>query len=386
MVQINFNNFKERIWEDRSVMSEVLQASPIPQFVIDREHRVVFWNRALEQYSGIMARDVVGTRDQWKAFYPEKRPVLADLLVEGAVDQLSRWYGGKYSSSRLVEDAYEATDFFPHLGKEGTWLYFTAAPIRGPVGEIIGALETLEDVTERKKAEQALMSARDQAELYLELIGHDINNLNQVGIGYLEIALARLQLSDSDRELLARPLEVLLDSSRLIANIQKLQVVKAGKAGLEPVDMGRVLAEVIDDYRIVPGRAVSISYSYVPGLTVMANELLRDVFSNIIGNAIKHSLGPLAIEVAVGVLQRDGRSYYEVSVGDTGPGIPDDAKPGLFTRFGGGRTRARGRGLGLYLVKTLVGSYGGDVRVEDRVPGEHTKGAKFVVTLPAAGE
>ena len=55
----------------------------------------------------------------------------------------------------------------------------------------------------------------------------------------------------------------------------------------------------------------------------------------------------------------------------------------LFTRFRRGQTKASGKGLGLYLVRTLVESYRGCVRVEDRVPGDHTKGAKFVVMLPA---
>ena len=48
----------------------------------------------------------------------------------------------------LVEGAYEATDFFPKMGKEGKWLFFTAAVIRDSVGSVIGVLETLEDITD----------------------------------------------------------------------------------------------------------------------------------------------------------------------------------------------------------------------------------------------
>jgi signal transduction histidine kinase len=72
-----------------------------------------------------------------------------------------------------------------------------------------------------------------------------------------------------------------------------------------------------------------------------------------------------------------------VSVEDNGRGIPDDFKRQIFNRMLKGTAKAKGMGLGLYLVRTLVNSYGGRVWVEDRVPGDHTKGAKFVVMLPA---
>ena len=130
------------------LLNAVLQGSPIPQFMIDKNHTIIFWNRALEEYSGIKAYDVIGTDQHWRAFYDEKRPCLADLLIDNATDEISRWYGKKSSKSRLVEGAYEATDFFPKMGKEGKWLYFTAAVIRDSVGNVIGVLETLEDVTD----------------------------------------------------------------------------------------------------------------------------------------------------------------------------------------------------------------------------------------------
>ncbi len=59
-------------------------------------------------------------------------------------------------------------------------------------------------------------------------------------------------------------------------------------------------------------------------------------------------------------------------------------KARLFQRFSRGQTKAKGSGLGLYLVKTLVEHYGGDINVEDRIPGDYMKGAKFVVSIPVA--
>jgi len=134
----------------------LVDGSPIPQFVIDRNHTVIYWNKALAEYSGMASEEVVGTNQHWRAFYGYERPCLADLLIDGQIEMISKLYKGKYSKSKLVPEAYTATDFFPAMGKGGKWLYFTAAPIKDGKGAVIGAVETLEDVTERKKAEIAL--------------------------------------------------------------------------------------------------------------------------------------------------------------------------------------------------------------------------------------
>ncbi len=82
-------------------------------------------------------------------------------------------------------------------------------------------------------------------------------------------------------------------------------------------------------------------------------------------------------------MQENGSHYYQVSIEDNGPGIPDNFKLKVFNRMLQGNAAAKGMGLGLYIVKTLVDSYQGRVWVEDRVPGDHAKGAKFIVLLPA---
>lgn len=134
----------------------VINQSPIPQFVIDTDHRVTHWNRALEKYSGIKNEEIIGTRNQWMAFYNEERPVLADLLLDGDSTKITEWYGDSCKKSGLIEEAYESTSFIPKLGENGTWLYYTAALIRDGTGNVIGAVETLEDVSRRKQAEMEL--------------------------------------------------------------------------------------------------------------------------------------------------------------------------------------------------------------------------------------
>ncbi|MFA4876872.1 MAG: PAS domain S-box protein [Methanoregula sp.] len=148
---------EESLRESENKLNAVVRGSPIPQFVIDSSHRVIHWNDALEKYSGIRAEEVVGTNRHWRAFYSYERPCIADLVIDGTYKKLPELYEGKYAKSTLVEGAIEGTDFFPHMGPSGSWLYFTAASIRDINGRIIGAVETLEDITQRKSAEEALL-------------------------------------------------------------------------------------------------------------------------------------------------------------------------------------------------------------------------------------
>lgn len=136
---------------------QLVEGNPVATIVIDAEHRVTHWNRACAVLTGVPASEMIGKSKQWCAFYGEERPILADLIVNGALEgDVDRFYHGKYQRSELIEGAFEAEDFFPNFGKGGRWLYFTAAPIRNESGEVCGAIETLQDVTERRQAEAAL--------------------------------------------------------------------------------------------------------------------------------------------------------------------------------------------------------------------------------------
>jgi len=144
----------EALRESGQKLSATIQNLPLPMFVVNKEQEILYWNKALEQLSGVKATEVIGTNRAWSAFYDEERPVLANLLAEGDTGQVSSWYGEKSSLSKLVEEAYEVTEFFPGWNETGKWLHLTAAVLRDTRGNVTGALETLEDVTEHKLAEE----------------------------------------------------------------------------------------------------------------------------------------------------------------------------------------------------------------------------------------
>jgi signal transduction histidine kinase len=270
-------------------------------------------------------------------------------------------------------------------GTNGTILS-SAAPIRDVKGNIIGAVAIIQDITERRKLERDLSEAKAQAELYLDLMGHDISNMHQIIMMQLELALNVLDeeggLEKKDREMLTTSLKTLDRSVNLIGNVRTLQKVRSGEYKAEPLDLGHVIGDVVKMYAHIPGRDITIKYAPADGHLVMASPLIKDVLGNLVDNAVKHSKDPVAINIDLSRVRFKGVAYNRVSIEDNGIGIPDEKKDVIFQRFKRGQTVAKGTGLGLYIVKTLVEGFGGYVTVEDRVSGDHTKGARFVVFLP----
>ncbi|MEI7433234.1 MAG: PAS domain S-box protein [Methanomicrobiales archaeon] len=164
--------------ESRQYLQSIVQGSPIPTFVIDKEHRVTSWNRALVDYLGISADQVIGKPLAGQAFYKTNRPSLADLIVDQASDEIPKWYEGKFSRSSEIEGAYEVTDFFPTM-KGGTWLFFTASPICDDKGDLIGAIETLQDITGRKRAEETLTRTNEELNAAYEELAATEEELRQ---------------------------------------------------------------------------------------------------------------------------------------------------------------------------------------------------------------
>ena len=141
--------------ESERALSQIIEGSTIPTFVINKDHVVTHWNTAMENLTGVKAENMVGTRRQSTPFWGEERPTMADVILDQIGEaEIQKLYGEKWRKSVLIEEAYEAEVFFPRLGTRGKWCWFTAAPIKGHDGTIIGAIETLWDKTEDKKAEE----------------------------------------------------------------------------------------------------------------------------------------------------------------------------------------------------------------------------------------
>jgi diguanylate cyclase (GGDEF)-like protein/PAS domain S-box-containing protein len=145
--------------ENEEKLKTIIEGSPVPIFVINIKHKITHWNKAMEALTGFSKEEMLGTEYQWLPFYADKRPVLADLIIDGADEKkFFDIYGDKVKKSSLVEGAYEGIDLFSTEKVKNKWLQFTAAPIKDSQGKVISALETLIDITEQKKSEKVISS------------------------------------------------------------------------------------------------------------------------------------------------------------------------------------------------------------------------------------
>ena len=141
--------------ESKKTLSQIIEGSTIPTFVLNKDHVVTHWNKALEKLTGARADKMVATTRPSTPFWGEERATMADVILDQiGEDEIKKLYGEQWRKSALIEEAYEAEVFFPRLGENGKWCWFTAAPIKAADGSIVGAIETLWDKTEDKKAEE----------------------------------------------------------------------------------------------------------------------------------------------------------------------------------------------------------------------------------------
>ena len=211
------------------------------------------------------------------------------------------------------------------------------------------------------------------ATLFLDIMIHDINNANTIAIGYTQLLVDALE--GEQREMARKMLSRLEQSSETIGGVATLRRARESRMALTRIDLDRVIQAQTANFP-----AVLIHYEGHP-VAVLADDLLPEVFANLLGNAEKFG-GP---DVGITIRVEERREEVEVSVEDTGPGIPDTVKRELFRRFKKGEGALAGAGLGLYICRMLIERYGGKIWVDDRVPGEPGHGTAIRFTLRKAG-
>jgi signal transduction histidine kinase len=265
-----------------------------------------------------------------------------------------------------------------------------------PSDEKLRAIEIFSDLAaiaiQNAELYEDLENDRKKIELLIDLIGHDVNNYAQAVSGFVELAMSRKGVPEPSRKNLAKALDQVWNLNKLINNVKLFAKVEiAADKDLKPLDIVAVVREAF-------AAAASFSPSKQSKLKLlnddgkprksMMNDLAKDVFLNLFTNAIKFDINErVEIEVEITEHREEKRTLWCVSVADNGPGVDDALKPIIFDRFTRASTFEGGSsGLGLHIAQTIVNSYKGRIWVEDRVPGDHTRGSVFRVLLPKAAE
>jgi PAS domain S-box-containing protein len=393
-------------------LADIIEFLPDATFVLDREGRVLAWNRAIEEMTGILKEDMVGKGDHAYSipFYGVARPVLADqILGDHKPDAF------QYEDFRRQGAVLAANGFTPALnGGCGAYIYAMASPLTDHSGNLVGAIESLRNITSVREAESEIRALNDELELRVEKRTVELEQAKEE-LSWMNEDLGRRgqELEEANRRLesfaysvshdLRAPLRHIKSFTDLIVEGHEERLDEEGqlyfkritaackrmdemitamlelaqssnqKIHQELVDMSRLVDEVLSE---LPVEQSSITLQDLPPCNA-DRTLMKQVYANLIGNAVKYSRMAEDAKVEIGSETKDGKTVYFVR--DNGIGfdmVYADKLFGVFQRLHAS-TDFEGVGIGLAIVHSIIQKHGGSIWAE----GAQGKGATFYFTL-----
>ena len=219
---------------------------------------------------------------------------------------------------------------------------------------------------------------------------HDISNLFQIISNSIELCGSLLKEEVKKKDILEYfqlIAQQLTRGKKLIRNVRNLADLEEYEMVFEPVDVFSELRTAVNFTLIsFPKREINVKFiSDYENLYAMANELLSEVFENIIMNSIKYNKKKVVqIEIIISKVDINSENYVKIEFKDNGIGIDDERKNTIFQEVHLKRRASNGMGIGLSLVAKLIELYGGEIWVENRIGGDRTKGSNFIILIPFA--
>lgn len=370
---------------------DIVDFLPDATFVVDKDKRVIAWNRAIEQMTGIEKKDIMGKGDYVYAipFYNDNRPLLIDLLgQEQEQERLLRNYLHiKQEGNTLF------TEVFVPSFRNGDSRYFwaTATPLFDKEGNPAGGIESIRDITEYKLAAEEKLRMKSQLnqalmmETLMVRLGHDLKTPLTPLFVMLSLLKKRLSEPDSIRMVdmcikNATSINNLADKTRILANLTSV----VDPHELEWVSLASVvdqaLASCVD---MISQKRIDCWNNVDPAVVVrVVPPQLHELFVNLISNAVHFSAENGS--VVISAEQHD--EAVMISVRDEGVGLAPAHLGHIFDEFfkaDESRHDLDASGLGLAICKRVVRNHHGRIWAESPGPGKGTT-IKFTINEQSA--
>jgi signal transduction histidine kinase len=389
-------------------LSSIMDGIPISTFVINTDHHVVIWNRAIEILTGVQREKALNHPVDSRIFYSgQYRPLLVDLVLDRDESAMRRWFDKKnLSQSAEIPEAYEASDELVIQGEKRN-IHFMAAVIRDATGNIVGAMETIQDITDRSQLLNQLYQAQKMEALGALIAGvaHEINNpinliiynipllekiwhdvlpvLNDQAVQYPQKKYGGLRLDFINHHLIQLIADMDMAAKRVATIVTGLKSFSRFSAQMEkmPIQINLAVENAIRlSQSTLRKLNVEIDMDLEKDLPTISGNLqnMEQVILNLMINAaqaIEHDCGKIRISTRLQPQDGDIR----ISVSDNGKGVNPAIAGKLFDPFITDKQEAGGTGLGLSVSYNLIKSHGGSISFEST----QGKGTTFHVLLPS---
>ena len=398
---------EEKLKESEEMFRNLFNNTPYAIWLVDLKGVILDCNEPMNKFLSIFKpSDLIGKpfREVLQMFYREGDPRFENI------EQVLK----KRFVVLLKEGYLKPIEFEVSRGDGKTfWITLESSFVNAGKNRLIQTFIT--DITERKLAEIELDGLRKDLEIrikertiklesseikyrkaygradcYKGLFTHDISNMFHTIGNSIELCEMLLKEGIKNNDMLEY-FEVIEQQikrgKKLINNIRNLSEIEGSEMPLEPTEIFEKLKSAIQFVRVnFQKREIIVSFeSETNKICVLANDLLLDVFENILTNSVLYNKNdPVEIKINISRIKENGKTNIKIEFKDNGVGINEARKKPIFTKNDKKSIGSKGMGLGLSLVAKLIDLCEGKIWVEDRIKGDYTQGSNFIIQIPEA--